>query len=132
MKVKLKNIPQEAQIISLILKTQGISECDPAIIPQLIEYSNQFISNIFKKAKRYQSLIRTEDNDAALTSNLINLSIEDIKHSYVKIPPNRQYVSEISSFLNAKPLKLLNDEKVTYAVVGKGNVLGPDFKIKKK
>lgn len=125
MKIKMNNSPQEAQIISLILKTQGISECDPAVIPLLIEYSNHFISDVLKKAEQYNNLINKEED--ILTINSINQSIEDIKESYIKIPPNRQYVSEMANSINSRPLKLINDEKVTCATIGRGNVLNTDF-----
>ncbi|KAI5186892.1 hypothetical protein NEHOM01_1781 [Nematocida homosporus] len=92
--------PRDAKIISLILRSVGIEECEPKVILQFLEVAYKYFVEIVDDALLYaEQMGRSTPN-----GNDIKLAIQTKIGKYFVPPPPRQFMLEISSRINAKPL----------------------------
>lgn len=92
--------PRDAKIVSLILRSIGIEECDPKVILQFLEIAYKYFIEVLEDAILYaEQAERTVPNGKD-----IKLAIQTKMGKYFVPPPPRQFMLEISSRINAKPL----------------------------
>ncbi|EIJ89452.1 transcription initiation factor TFIID subunit 9B [Nematocida parisii] len=95
--------PRDAKIISLILRSVGIEECEPKVILQFLEVAYKYFIEALEDAMLYaEHAGRTTPNGAD-----IKLAIQTKVGKYFVPPPPRQFMLEISSRINSKPLTVL-------------------------
>ncbi|EHY66724.1 hypothetical protein NEAUS04_0843 [Nematocida ausubeli] len=95
--------PRDAKIISLILRSVGIEECEPKVILQFLEVAYKYFIEAVEDAILYaEHAGRSTPNGAD-----IKLAIQTKVGKYFVPPPPRQFMLEISSRINAKPLVIL-------------------------
>ncbi|KAI5172839.1 transcription initiation factor TFIID subunit 9B [Nematocida sp. LUAm3] len=92
--------PRDAKIISLILRSVGIEECEPKVILQFLEVAYKYFVEVVDDALLYAEQVgRTTPN-----TKDIKLAIQTKVGKHFVPPPPRQFMLEISSRINAKPL----------------------------
>jgi len=92
--------PRDAKIVSVILRSVGIEECEPKVILQFLEVAYKYFTEVIEDAMLYaQQAERTVPN-----TKDIRLAIQTKMGKYFVPPPPRQFMLEISSRINAKPL----------------------------
>lgn len=95
--------PRDAKIISLILRSVGIEECEPKVILQFLEVAYKYFIEALEDAILYaEQSGRTTPNGSD-----IKLAIQTKIGKYFVPPPPRQFMLEISSRINSKPLVVL-------------------------
>lgn len=95
--------PRDAKIISLILRSVGIEECEPKVILQFLEVSYKYFSEILEDALLYAGQVGRQ----APNTRDIKLAMQTKMGKYFVPPPPRQFMLEISSRINAKPLTVM-------------------------
>ncbi|KAI5180555.1 transcription initiation factor TFIID subunit 9B [Nematocida sp. AWRm80] len=100
--------PRDAKIISLILRSVGIDECDPKVILQFLEVSYKYFIETLEDATMYAEQAGRQTPNAAD----IKLSIQTKVGKYFVPPPPRQFMLEISSRINSKPLMVLESSSL--------------------
>jgi transcription initiation factor TFIID subunit 9B len=92
--------PRDAKVISLILRSVGIEECEPMVILQFLELAYKYFISIADDSALYAAQAgRTSPN-----SQDVKLAMQTKVGKYFVPPPPRQFMLEISSRINAKPL----------------------------
>lgn len=95
--------PRDAKVISLILRSVGIEECEPKVILQFLEVAYKYFIESLEDAMLYADQAeRTVPNGAD-----IKMAIQTKIGKYFVPPPPRQFMLEISSRVNSKPLVVL-------------------------
>lgn len=92
--------PKDAKIISLILRSVGIDECEPKVILQFLEVAYKYFIEIAEDAALYAA----QAGRPFPNSKDIKLAMQTKVGKYFVPPPPRQFMLEISSRINAKPL----------------------------
>ncbi|KAH9387210.1 transcription initiation factor TFIID subunit 9B [Nematocida major] len=95
--------PRDAKIISLILRSVGIEECEPKVILQFLEVAYKYFIEALEDAMLYAE----QSGRQTPNGSDIKLSIQTKIGKYFVPPPPRQFMLEISSRINAKPLVVL-------------------------
>lgn len=120
-------VPREAKLISLILRSLGIEECEPKVLIQLLEYCYKYSTSILMDAQMYSKHCER-----------VKISVDDVKLALqTKIgrhfvpPPPRDYINEIAYQVNSKPLTLV-DESVLPVPNQRIALFSLDYEILKK
>ena len=133
--------PRDAKVISAILRSLGIEECEPRVLIQLLEYSCKYSSDILNDAKLY-SLYRNKDDQSKTDQNKIEqprITIEDVKIAlqtkigrYFVPPPPRDYINEISNNINSRNLTPADSDTVLSMPPSKIALFNLEYEIIKK
>ncbi|KCZ79619.1 hypothetical protein H312_02992 [Anncaliia algerae PRA339] len=100
-----ENVPREAKLVSLVLRTLGIKECEPKVLIQLLEYSYKYSTSILLDAQMYC----THCNRSKILVDDIKLALQTKIGRHFVPPPPRDYINEIALQVNSKPLSLIDD-----------------------
>ncbi|KAJ1915882.1 hypothetical protein IWQ60_008295 [Tieghemiomyces parasiticus] len=111
------NLPKEAKITSLILQSQGIEDCDPRVVNQLLDFAHRYTVEVFQDALMYSE----HAGKNALDIDDVRLSIQGrVNHSFTTPPPKElslllitndviQFLLELAEERNRTPLPLLTE-----------------------
>ncbi|KAF9763797.1 Transcription initiation factor TFIID subunit 9 [Nosema granulosis] len=100
--------PRDAKVISLIIRSLGIEECEPKVITQLLELSYKYATGVLVDAQRYSEHCER----STIGVNDIKLALQSKVGKYFVPPPPRQYLSEIANTVNSKPLSVCDNENL--------------------
>ncbi|XP_002738945.1 transcription initiation factor TFIID subunit 9-like [Saccoglossus kowalevskii] len=98
-----KSSPRDAQVMAAILKDMGVSDYEPRLINQMLEFTFRYVSNILDDAKVYSQHAgkKTVDTDD------VRLSIQhQMDHTFTS-PPPKDLLMEIARERNSAPLPLI-------------------------
>lgn len=98
-----KHIPKDAQVIMSILKELGVSDYEPRVINQLLEFTYRYVTCILDDAKVFANHARKkviELDDVKLASQMI------LDKAFTS-PPPRDVLLEIARNRNNTPLPLI-------------------------
>ncbi|KAG0437041.1 Transcription initiation factor TFIID subunit 9 [Dictyocoela muelleri] len=91
--------PRDPKVISLILRSLGIEECEAKVIIQILEFVYKYSIDIMEDAAIYANMCNRR-----ISANDIKLAIKIKIGKYFVPPPPRHYMMEIASQINSKPL----------------------------
>lgn len=99
------DVPNDAKVISFLLKSINIVNYEPKVINQLMEFMHRYVSEVLIDADEYKN-----------HSGRDHIDLEDVKlavqsrvnHSFVQ-PPPRQAMVEMARNKNSKPLPNVPD-----------------------
>ncbi|KAM0677232.1 Transcription initiation factor TFIID subunit 9 [Binucleata daphniae] len=93
-------IPRDTKVISLILRSLGIEECEPKVILQILEFGYKYTTEVLQDAQIYAEYCDRKNIIAAD----VKLALQTKIGKHFVTPPPRQYMNEIASTVNSKPL----------------------------
>ncbi|WAR28530.1 TAF9-like protein, partial [Mya arenaria] len=98
-----KSSPKDAQVMAAILKDMGVTEYEPRLINQMLEFTYRYVTDVLDDAKVYsghanKKAVDTEDVQLALLLEIArhknNQSLPLIKpYSGPRLPPDRYCLS---------------------------------------
>ncbi|XP_042567025.1 transcription initiation factor TFIID subunit 9-like [Cyprinus carpio] len=98
-----KTVPKDAQVMMQILKDMGITEYEPRVINQMLEFTYRYITTIIEDAKIYSTHAKKSTVDA----DDIRLAIQcRVDQSFIS-PPPRDFLLDIARQKNQTPLPLI-------------------------
>lgn len=92
--------PRDAKVISIILRSLGIEECEPKVIIQLLELAYKYSTGVIKDAQLYAD----HCGRTTITVNDVKLALQSKVGKTFVPPPPRHYLIEIANSINSKPL----------------------------
>lgn len=98
-----KNIPKDAQVMIQILKDMGITEYEPRVINQMLEFTYRYVTTIIEDAKIYATHAKKSTVDA----DDIKLAIQCRMDQSFTSPPPRDFLLEVARQKNLTPLPLI-------------------------
>ncbi|XP_051534247.1 transcription initiation factor TFIID subunit 9-like [Myxocyprinus asiaticus] len=98
-----KTVPKDAQVMMQILKDMGITEYEPRVINQMLEFTYRYVTTIIEDAKIYSTHAKKSSVDA----DDIRLAIQCRVDQSFTSPPPRDFLLEISRQKNTTPLPLI-------------------------
>lgn len=98
--------PRDARIVSLILQSLGVSDYDPKVVHQLLEFAHRYTSDVFQDALVYAEHAGKSDLDL----DDIQLAIQGrVNHSFTT-PPPKEFLLELAQEKNKMPLPLIPEK----------------------
>ncbi|KAG7516851.1 transcription initiation factor TFIID subunit 9-like [Solea senegalensis] len=98
-----KTIPKDAQVMIQILKDMGITEYEPRVINQMLEFTYRYVTTIIEDAKIYSTHAKKSSVDA----DDIKLAIQCRMDQSFTSPPPRDFLLEVARQKNQSPLPLI-------------------------
>ncbi|EPR79385.1 Transcription initiation factor TFIID [Spraguea lophii 42_110] len=97
--------PREAKIVSIILRSIGIDECEPQVIVQILEFLYKYSVDVMEDA-----LLYAEHNERKIINvDDIKLALQSKVGKYFVPPPPKSFIEDIAKQVNAKPL-MINEQ----------------------
>ncbi len=120
--------PRDAKIVSVILRSLGIEECEPKVIVQLLEFAYKYSCDILEDAYLYT---RYSERDT-INSKDIKLALQmKVGKHFLPAPP-RNFLQASAESTNSKPLTLPDTENML-RVPNVGNGLyNPEYILEEK
>ncbi|XP_073466323.1 transcription initiation factor TFIID subunit 9-like [Aquarana catesbeiana] len=98
-----KSAPKDAQVMAQILKDMGITEYEPRVINQMLEFTYRYVTTILEDAKFYSSHAKKNNIDA----DDVRLAIQCRTDQSFTAPPPRDFLLDIARQKNQTPLPLI-------------------------
>ncbi|XP_053556173.1 transcription initiation factor TFIID subunit 9 isoform X1 [Bombina bombina] len=98
-----KSAPKDAQVMAQILKDMGITEYEPRVINQMLEFTYRYVTTILEDAKIYSSHAKKNNIDA----DDVRLAIQCRTDQSFTSPPPRDFLLDIARQKNQTPLPLI-------------------------
>ncbi|XP_053328775.1 transcription initiation factor TFIID subunit 9-like [Spea bombifrons] len=98
-----KSGPKDAQVMAQILKDMGITEYEPRVINQMLEFTYRYVTTILEDAKIYSSHAKKNNIDA----DDVRLAIQCRTDQSFTSPPPRDFLLDIARQKNQTPLPLI-------------------------
>uniref|UniRef100_A0A3B3TSN4 TAF9 RNA polymerase II, TATA box binding protein (TBP)-associated factor n=1 Tax=Poecilia latipinna TaxID=48699 RepID=A0A3B3TSN4_9TELE len=98
-----KTIPKDAQVMIQILKDMGVTEYEPRVINQMLEFTYRYVTTIIEDAKIYASHAKK----SAVDADDIKLAIQCRMDQSFTSPPPRDFLLEAARQKNQTPLPLI-------------------------
>uniref|UniRef100_A0A2K5EWC0 TATA-box binding protein associated factor 9b n=1 Tax=Aotus nancymaae TaxID=37293 RepID=A0A2K5EWC0_AOTNA len=95
----LKNAPRDALVMAQILKDMGITEYEPRVINQMLEFAFRYVTTILDDAKMYSSHAKKPNVDA----DDVRLAIQCRADQSFTSPPPRDVIIFTYRFLICRP-----------------------------
>lgn len=120
--------PRDAKIISVILRSLGIEECEPKVIVQLLEFAYKYSCDILEDASLYaryceRETINVKDMKLALQTKVG-------KH-FLPAPP-RSFLQNSAEVTNSKPLTLPDTENLLRVPSLNSGLYGAEYIVEQK
>ncbi|KXJ78998.1 hypothetical protein RP20_CCG002551 [Aedes albopictus] len=100
---QVKHIPKDAQVIMSILKELGVSDYEPRVINQLLEFTYRYVTCILDDAKVFANHARKK----VIELDDVKLATQMILDKAFTSPPPRDVLLEIARNRNNIPLPLI-------------------------
>uniref|UniRef100_A0A2K5EGK2 Transcription initiation factor TFIID subunit 9 n=1 Tax=Aotus nancymaae TaxID=37293 RepID=A0A2K5EGK2_AOTNA len=98
-----KSMPKDAQMMAQILKDMGITEYEPRVINQMLEFAFRYVTTILDDAKIYSSHAKKATVDA----DDVRLAIQCRADQSFTSPLPRDFLLDIARQRNQMPLPLI-------------------------
>jgi len=97
-----KPLPKDAQVMVAILKDMGITDYEPRVINQMLEFSYRYVTNVLDEAKAVSNHARKKTVDV----DDVKLAVQMYAEQNLTSPPTRDILLETARSKNAVPLPI--------------------------
>lgn len=116
--------PRDTKVISLILRSLGIEECEPKAILQIHEFIYKYATDVLKDASQYSEMVDRQ----VITEKDIKLALQTKVGRYFVPPPSRAYMNDISAMVNSRAIRG-HGEGANKLPLGKNTLLNFESKL---
>lgn len=78
-------VPREAKLVSLLLSSCGVGDCEPKVVQQLMEFMHRYVTDVLQEASLYSE----HAGKAELDYEDLRLSIRNQQRNMFIQPPSR-------------------------------------------
>lgn len=120
--------PRDAKIISVILRSLGIEECEPKVIVQLLEFAYKYSSDILEDAHLYA---RYCDRESVNVKD-IKLALHTKVGKYFLPAPPRNLLQSSAEVANSKPLTQPDQENLLRVPTVGSGLYSTEYSVEQK
>jgi len=121
-----KALPKDAQLMASILKDMGVSEYEPKVINQMLEFTYRYVTDILDDAKAYSS----HANKKTVDCEDVALAVHSKMDNAFTTPPPRELVLELARTKNSQPLPLIKQGIGLRLPPDRFCFLSPNYRVK--
>ncbi|VVC95844.1 transcription initiation factor TFIID subunit 9 [Leptidea sinapis] len=101
--VQSKHLPKDAQVIMSIMKEIGITDYEPRVVNQLLEFTYKYVTSVLDDARMYANHGKKKTIDVDDVKMAVQVQLD----SSFTNPPPREVLLEIARAKNVNPLPLI-------------------------
>ncbi|XP_028172390.1 transcription initiation factor TFIID subunit 9 [Ostrinia nubilalis] len=98
-----KHIPKDAQVIMSIMKEVGITDYEPRVVNQLLEFTYRYVTSILDDARVFANHAKKKTIDLEDVRLAVQMQLDKSFTS----PPPREVLLEVARTKNVNPLPLI-------------------------
>ncbi|XP_045774717.1 transcription initiation factor TFIID subunit 9 [Maniola jurtina] len=100
---QIKHVPKDAQVIMSIMKEVGITDYEPRVVNQLLEFTYRYVTSILDDARVFAN----HSKKKAIDLDDVRLAVQvQVDKSFTN-PPPREVLLEVARVKNVTPLPLI-------------------------
>ncbi|KAF6033810.1 TAF9B [Bugula neritina] len=100
---KSQTVPHEVQVIQAVLKDMGVTDYEPAVVNQLLDFTYRYTTDILDDAKAFSAHAGKKSIDVEDTKLAVQLKLDK---SYTN-PPPRELLLDVATHRNSQSLPLI-------------------------
>lgn len=117
---------KDAQVIDAILKEMSVTEYEPRVVHQLMEFTNRYVSSILQEAQVLSSYAKKDSIDLGDVQLAVNMKTDKT----VTSPPPKELLLEVAREKNNQPLPPIKSHNGLRIPFDKYTLIGTNFKLK--
>lgn len=94
-------VPKEAQVMTAILKDMGITDYEPGVINQMLEFTYRYVSQVLDDARVFANYAK---KNRTIEMDDVKLAVHMQMEKAFTTPPPRDLLLEVARTRNANPL----------------------------
>ncbi|XP_031764600.1 transcription initiation factor TFIID subunit 9 [Galleria mellonella] len=98
-----KHVPKDAQVIMSIMKEVGVTDYEPRVVNQLLEFTYRYVTSILDDARVFANHAKKKTIDLDDVRLAVQMQLDKTFTS----PPQREVLLEIARVKNVNPLPLI-------------------------
>lgn len=98
-------LPKDGGLLVLIMKSMGIHECEPQVIPQLLEFMYRHCIETLQDATEIAEHVKHKK----ITLEDVRCAIQNKATRSFVLPPSRELLLDLAARKNSEPLPLLSE-----------------------
>ncbi|PWZ00372.1 TFIID-31kDa-domain-containing protein, partial [Testicularia cyperi] len=102
-------IPRDARLVALILASMGISDVQPEVLLQLLEFAHRYTYDVLSDALVYADHANSRQAGSAVSLNDVNLAIQSRVNYSFTAPPEKDMLLALATSINSTPLPPISD-----------------------
>lgn len=118
---------KDAQVIDSILKDMAITDYEPRVVHQLMEFTNRYVTNILQEAQVFSSYAKKSSIDADDVQLAINMQTDKT----VTSPPSKTLLLEVAREKNNQPLPSVKNHNGLRIPFDKYTIIGTNYRLQK-
>ncbi|XP_017492445.1 PREDICTED: transcription initiation factor TFIID subunit 9-like [Rhagoletis zephyria] len=120
-----KSTPKDTQVVAAILKEMGITEYEPRVLPQLVEFAYRYASRVLEDAQLFSSYAKKKNIDSDDVGIAVQMQME---RAFVG-PPPRDALLEIARNKNNQPLPPIKSHNGMRLPADRYSLVAPNLRL---
>jgi len=101
--LKRTDLPRDAKVVALILKSMGVEDYEPRVLNQFLEFLHRYTTDVLQDAQVFCE----HSNKTEIDLDDVRLAIQSRVNQSFTQPPSREVLLELAHKKNSIPLPLL-------------------------
>lgn len=116
-------VPRDARLIALILASMGVSDVEPAVLLQLLEFAHRYTYDVLSDALVYADHASARQASSSLSLDDVNLAIQSrVNYSFTK-PPEKDVSPLPIPYRELNRILMVVDEQMLLALASTVNAI---------
>lgn len=117
---------KDAQVIDAILKEMSVSDYEPRVVHQLMEFTNRYVTSILQEAQVFSNYAKKNQIDLDDVQLAVNMQTDRT----ITSPPPKELLLEVAREKNNQPLPPIKSHNGLRIPFDKYTLIGTNFKLK--
>lgn len=119
---------KDAQIIDAILKEMSVTDYEPRVVHQLMEFSNRYVTSILQEAQVFSTYAKK----SCIDIDDIQLAVNMQTDKTVTSPPPKELLLEVAREKNNQPLPPIRPHNGLRVPFDRYTLIGTNYKLKQQ
>ncbi|EPQ31242.1 uncharacterized protein PFL1_01427 [Pseudozyma flocculosa PF-1] len=102
-------VPRDARLMALILASMGVSNAEPEVLLQLLEFAHRYTYDVLSDALVYADHASTRQGTSSVSLDDVTLAIQSRVNYSFTTPPEKDTLLALATSLNSVPLPPISD-----------------------
>lgn len=117
---------KDVQVVDAILKEMSVSDYEPRVVHQLMEFSNRYVTSILQEAQVFSSYAKKDSIDLDDVKLAVNIQTDKTLTS----PPPKELLLEVAREKNNQPLPPIKSHNGLRIPFDKYTLIGTNYRLK--
>lgn len=117
---------KDVQVIDAILKEMSVTDYEPRVVHQLMEFTNRYVTSILQEAQVFSTYAKKNNIDLDDVQLAVNMQSDKT----VTSPPPKELLLEVARDKNNQPLQPIRPHNGLRIPFDRYTLIGTNYKLK--